>query len=312
MESKQVNSMVEPARFVLPKRPRIKQKDPLPDQRKVAVVPIRAVFDKQLTHGGLQALAALCSYCNKAGVTWVSQTRLAQELGITQQAVAKQFKQLKELGYLEVMRRGFKGERTDTLRVIFDPTITGEEAIALTSGPREDTRPPAIRDEQERAAREANEQPDPEGQRRIAELVRAALQKSMIQPKEYTMPKTETRTVREMKAKMKKPVDKPVNKVGTSQETTYNQEVVIQAPFTTSGTKFHNLEVVHNTDNTLSKVIRLLSTTNLKKLEEAGMKPEEVDQAYDTLTELFAAEGVQPSEGVMTEAILQLHMDAKT
>jgi len=318
MESKQVNSMVEPVKFVLPKRPRVMRKDPPPDQRKVAVVPIRAVFDKKLTHGGLQALAALCSYCNRAGVTWVSQTRLAQELGITQQAVAKQFKQLKELGYLEVMRRGFKGERTDTLRVIFDPSITGEDAIAMTSGPKEDTRPPAIREEQERAARAAQEQPDPEGQRRIAELVRAALQKSMInnQPKEYTMPKTETRTVREMKAKMRKPVDKTVDKsvdsVGITKETTYNQEVVKQATFTTSGTKFHNLEVVHNTDNTISKVIRLLSTTNLKKLEEAGMKPEEVDQAYDTLTELFAAEGVRPSEAVMTDAILQLHMDAKT
>lgn len=310
--------MVETPKFVLPKRPRVMRKDPPPDQRKVAVVPIRAVFDKKLTHGGLQALAALCSYCNRAGVTWVSQTRLAQELGITQQAVAKQFKQLKELGYLEVMRRGFKGERTDTLRVIFDPSITGEDAIAMTSGPKEDTRPPAIREEQERAARAAQEQPDPEGQRRIAELVRAALQKSMInnQPKEYTMPKTETRTVREMKAKMRKPVDKTVDKsvdsVGITKETTYNQEVVKQATFTTSGTKFHNLEVVHNTDNTISKVIRLLSTTNLKKLEEAGMKPEEVDQAYDTLTELFAAEGVQPSEAVMADAILQLHMDAKT
>lgn len=310
--------MVETPKFVLPKRPRVMRKDPPPDQRKVAVVPIRAVFDKKLTHGGLQALAALCSYCNRAGVTWVSQTRLAQELGITQQAVAKQFKQLKELGYLEVMRRGFKGERTDTLRVIFDPSITGEDAIAMTSGPKEDTRPPAIREEQERAARAAQEQPDPEGQRRIAELVRAALQKSMInnQPKEYTMPKTETRTVREMKAKMRKPVDKTVDKsvdsVGITKETTYNQEVVKQATFTTSGTKFHNLEVVHNTDNTINKVIRLLSTTNLKKLEEAGMKPEEVDQAYDTLTELFAAEGVQPSEAVMADAILQLHMDAKT
>lgn len=313
-----MNSMVEPVKFVLPKRPRVMRKDPPPDQRKVAVVPIRAVFDKKLTHGGLQALAALCSYCNRAGVTWVSQTRLAQELGITQQAVAKQFKQLKELGYLEVMRRGFKGERTDTLRVIFDPSITGEDAIAMTSGPKEDTRPPAIREEQERAARAAQEQPDPEGQRRIAELVRAALQKSMInnQPKEYTMPKTETRTVREMKAKMRKPVDKTVDtgvdSVGITKETTYNQEVVKQATFTTSGTKFHNLEVVHNTENTINKVIRLLSTTNLKKLEEAGMKPEEVDQAYDTLTELFAAEGVQPSEAVMTDAILQLHMDAKT
>jgi hypothetical protein len=34
--------------FALPKKPRIKEKDAPPDQRKVAVLPIRAVFDKQM------------------------------------------------------------------------------------------------------------------------------------------------------------------------------------------------------------------------------------------------------------------------
>lgn len=311
MVGKPMNAPAEAVQFDLPKRPKVKLKDAPPDRRTVAVVPIRAVFDKQLTHGGLQALAALCSYCNKAGITWVSQTRLSQELGISQQALAKQYKQLKELGYLEIMRRGFRGQRTDTLRVIFDPSITADEAITMTNGPKEDTRPPAIRDEQERAAKVAEEQPDTEGQRRIAQLVRDALSSARVnQPKEYTMPKAETRTVREMKAKMKKPaVDKAVDKVGTSDKHINNLEVVSEAPLTTLSIQNHNPQVVHNTKN-IDTYIQL-STTEIKKLKESGMTTDDISQAYDTLADLFAAEGVRPSASVMVESILQLHRDAQ-
>ena len=311
MVGQPINAPAEAVQFDLPKRPKVKLKDAPPDRRTVAVVPIRAVFDKQLTHGGLQALAALCSYCNKAGVTWVSQTRLSQELGISQQALAKQYKQLKELGYLEIMRRGFRGQRTDTLRVIFDPSITADEAITMTNGPKEDTRPPAIRDEQERAAKAAEQQPDTEGQRRIAQLVRDALSNARVnQPKEYTMPKAETRTVREMKAKMKKPaVDKTVDKVGTSDKRINNLEVVSEAPLTTLSIQNHNPQVVHNTKN-IDTYIQL-STTEIKKLKESGMTTDDISQAYDTLADLFAAEGVRPSASVMVESILQLHRDAQ-
>ncbi len=94
--------MSDPVTFELPKRkPRVVQKEAAPDLRKVAVLPIRAVFDQKLTHGALQVLAAVCAFANRAGITWVSQTRLAKDLGISQQAVAKQFKQLREAGYLE-------------------------------------------------------------------------------------------------------------------------------------------------------------------------------------------------------------------
>ena len=304
--------MVETTEFVLPKRPKIEQKDAPPDRRTVAVVPIRAVFDKQLTHGGLQALAALCAYCNKAGVTWVSQLRLASELGISQQALAKQYRQLRELGYLEVMRRGYKGQRTDTLRVIFDPSITGEDAITMTNGPKEDTRPPAIRAEQEKAARLAQEQPDSDGQRRIAQLVRDALAGSRVnKPKEYIMPKQETRLVREMKAQIKKPaVKRTVDKVGTSSKESNNLGVVSASSYTTLEMQYNNLGVVHNTKNI--DTYRQLSTTELNKLKENGMTDSEIGQAHETLEELFKAEGLTPSARVMAESILQLHLDAKT
>jgi biotin operon repressor len=312
MVGQQMNAPAEVIQFDLPKRPKIELKQAPPDRRTVAVVPIRAVFDKQLTHGGLQALAALCSYCNKAGVTWVSQLRLASELGISQQALAKQYRQLRELGYLEVMRRGYKGQRTDTLRVIFDPSITGEDAITMTNGPKEDTRPPAIRAEQEKAARQAQEQPDSDGQRRIAQLVRDALAGSRVnKPKEYIMPKQETRLVREMKAQIKKPaVKKTVDKVGTSSKESNNLGVVSASSYTTLEMQYNNLEVVLNTKNI--DTYRQLSTTELNKLKENGMTDSEIGQAQETLEELFKAEGLTPSARVMAESILQLHLDAKT
>ena len=45
---------------------------------------------------------------------------LHEHLHITKQAVNKAVKQLKQAGYIEVVSRGFRGERADTIRVVFD------------------------------------------------------------------------------------------------------------------------------------------------------------------------------------------------
>jgi predicted transcriptional regulator len=308
--------------FTLPKKPRIKEKDAPPDQRKVCILPIRAVFDKQMTHGALQALAALCAYCNRAGITWVSQTRLASELGISQQAVAKQFKQLRELGYLETVRRGFKGERTDTLRVIFDPTITAEEAITMTSN-KEDTRPPAIREEQER---QASQQIDREGQAKIAKLISQAL-KQPTKPKGYAMPaKGETRAVREVKEAMQKAQSKrskPVNKSVNNSTHIHNPQVVNEEGVHSQPN--HNPEVVLNSEelyidnelkvikvkDSLNNIRTVLNNQEIEKLIDNGMTPEQVREAEELIAPLFAAEGLTPSSSVMSQAILQMHRDAR-
>jgi biotin operon repressor len=307
--------------FTLPKKPRIKEKDAPPDQRKVCILPIRAVFDKQMTHGALQALAALCAYCNRAGITWVSQTRLASELGISQQAVAKQFKQLRELGYLETVRRGFKGERTDTLRVIFDPSITAEEAITMTSN-KEDTRPPAIREEQER---QASQEIDREGQARIAKLISQAL-KQPTKPKGYAMPaKGETRAVREVKEAMQKAQSKrpkPVNKSVDKGTHIHNPQVVNEEALHSQPN--HNLEVVLNSEelykvslkesiykDSLKSIRTVLNNQEIEKLIDNGMTVEQVREAEELIAPLFAAEGLTPSSTVMSQAILQMHRDAR-
>jgi len=128
--------------FKLPKRrPKIVEKQAPPDQRSLAVVPLRAIRDRNISDSQLRALATICSYCNRAGLTWVGQDRVGKDLGVSKQSINKQVKRLVELGYLEVVSKGFRGERANTMRVIFDPEIKTEDAIAITSG-QEDTRPP--------------------------------------------------------------------------------------------------------------------------------------------------------------------------
>ena len=144
--------------FKLPKRrPKIVEKQAPPDQRSLAVVPLRAIRDRNISDSQLRALATICSYCNRAGLTWVGQDRIGKDLGVSKQSINKQVKRLVELGYLEVVSKGFRGERANTMRVIFDPAIKTEDAIAITSG-QEDTRAPHMAKQETRKMTE----PEPE------------------------------------------------------------------------------------------------------------------------------------------------------
>jgi len=130
--------------FKLPKRPKIIEKQAPPDQRKFAVVPMRAALDTELHGFSIKVLVLLCSYANRAGITWVGQQRIAEHLQVSKQQVARSMKQLRDRGHIEVMSKGFRGERANTTRVIYDPEIKANDAIAITSG-QEDTRPPETR-----------------------------------------------------------------------------------------------------------------------------------------------------------------------
>jgi len=146
--------------FKLPKRPKIIEKAPLPDQRKFAVLPMSAVMDTELHGFSMKVLAVLCSYCNRAGITWVGQQRIADHLGVAKQQVARAMKQLRDRGHIEVVSKGFRGEKANTVRVIFAAGISTEDAIAITSA-QEDTRPPEIR---KREARAMTKPQEPKGE----------------------------------------------------------------------------------------------------------------------------------------------------
>lgn len=90
------------------------------DLRNFAVIPIEACRDHRL-HGtsAFSVLALICSYCDYLGVTWVSQQRIADEMGVSRPAVARQIKKLKDYGYIKNAMPLNKWQKTRSMRVIF-------------------------------------------------------------------------------------------------------------------------------------------------------------------------------------------------
>lgn len=278
--------------FQLPaKQPKIKEHEPTPDQRKLAVIPIRACTDKQMTQGMIKALILICSYINRAGITWVSQAKLASQLGVTQQAVSKHLVKLTKAGYLEVIRKPVPGQRHATWRVIFDPSLTAEDAVAITSA-QEDTRPPYMKEEQQ------NQTPDPEGQRRIAQLIAQALRQPP-KPQDQTMPKSgQSITVKKMKeeiaARKKKTQLQPPEVVQPPEPHIQPPEVV--QPTTSEGCE-------ERKKNVFKEVIRLLHNQNFQ------MNEKQVQESIDFLLPIYQAEGLTPTPGLLVDSILQMARD---
>ena len=293
--------------FALPKRPKVREKEAPPDQRTLCVLPFRAVADKQLTDGGLRVLAAICSYCNRAGLTWVSQAKVASDLGISRQAITNQMAQLRRLGYVEIVKKGFRGERSNTIRVIFDPTVDAETAISITSA-QEPTRPPSMDDT-----------PDPEGQRRIAQLVAQAL-KNPNPKKEYTMPKTgQTRTVQAIKEANAK----ATRKRSIGQPTVSNEEPQHRTPQPVDNS-LHRQPIGHsgvspNTENTdsresiksksinnLTTVLGQLNEQQRAEIAAAGVTDTEASQALQLLLDTYQAEGIAPNPARLAAEVISL------
>ena len=284
--------------FQLPKRPKVREKQAPPDQRTLCVLPFRAVADKQLTDGALRVLAAICSYCNRAGITWVSQAKIAKDLGVTQQAISKHAKLLVSLGYLQIVRKGFRGERSNTIRVIFDPTVDTDTAIAITSA-QEDTRPPAMQDT-----------PDPAGQARIASLIAQAFKTPPTERK--TMPKTgETRTVKAIREANQKA---KARRTYTTPEVVH-EEVVDKASI---HNQYTTSEVVPNTENTgidkvksksINTAIGVLDNLSAEQRAEvaaAGVTDTEASQALQLLLDAYRAEGITPNPDRLAAEVISL------
>jgi predicted transcriptional regulator len=304
--------------FELPKKPRVKQKDAPPDQRKLAVIPIRAGTDDRLHGGTLRCLIVLCSYCNRAGITWVSQAKVAQDLKISRQAVTKQMKLLTDTGYIEVIKKGWRGERSNTVRVIFDQTIDAETAMAVTNT-IEDTRPPAIKEQQ------MQEEIDKQSQQRIAKMVAGAL-RSTNQPKERTMPKQgETSTVKKMKEEIAKAKAKRTHKqpaevaIGTVAETVQKDshrqpdrqlpEVAQNAEEQVLKDSIKESKVKEDINNKNSYGV--LSNLEVAELKSHGLTDAQIADALDTLLPAYKAEGLTPTSRLLADSILQLSRDVR-
>lgn len=290
--------------FKLPKKPRIKEKEPAPDQRKICVMPIRALKDRELSDAAVRILGILCSYCNRAGVTWVSQAKLAKDMQVSQQAISRQMVKLKAAGYVEVVKKGFRGERTDTIRVVFDESIDVQTALAVTSR-HEDNRSPAIKEEDMRKEQQLT--PDPEGLRRIQDMIKGVLKPMNQPPKEYQMPKGDTVTVAKMKAEI-------AAKKATRKRHIDNLEVVHEDSHIHN--HMNNSEVVTNTERTpIGKSLKdmFLKDIDLSliKVIDNQLSNEEQEATLLKLQERCQAEGVSMPTGVnLVEALLVLHADS--
>jgi hypothetical protein len=119
--------------FNLPKAPKVKLKPAPPDQRQIAVMPLRALKDRSLDNGAIRVLGLLCSYCNRAGITWVGHARLAKDLGVSRVAITRQIVALRKKNYIKTLVQGGKLSHTSTTRVIFNEQIDTADAIGAVS-----------------------------------------------------------------------------------------------------------------------------------------------------------------------------------
>lgn len=98
------------------------------DLRKYSILPIRAVQDPEINRtAALAVLAVICSYTDELGRTFVSQARVAKDLGISRQAANKQVKRLLDLGYLVYAKKQYKGQTTNTVKVVYDEEVKDEQ-----------------------------------------------------------------------------------------------------------------------------------------------------------------------------------------
>jgi hypothetical protein len=306
--------------FKLPKKPKVREKEAPPDQRKVCVVPIKAIRDASLTDASIRVLAILCSYTNRAGITWVSQNRLAADMGVTKQAISKQFVKLKAAGYIEVVKRGFKGQRSDTIRVVFDESVDTATALAVTSR-HEDNRSPQLKEQDMKKEQELT--PDPEGLKRIQDMIKGVIKPMTQPPKEYVMPKSEdTITVAKMKkeiAAKKASKGQPiVNPEVVNVRPSHSQPKAVDKSHTDNHTD--NQGVDHNLKNEgIDKVLNLflrkgfnvLVNQEIVEVVAEHATVAELETLMDQLSERYASEGLAlPTDGaVLADDLMSLQAD---
>lgn len=279
---------VEAIDIKVPSRKKIRPKDVKPPASKYAVVPARIAFDKDISDGAIRTLVALCKYTNKAGITWISQQRLAQELGISRPALTGSMAKLRRAGYVQIVRRGFRGLHNNTLRVVFDPTISAEEAIAIASNGTGDTRTAT------EIAEEQNMSPE-EQKAKIAQMLQGIVKPVTRQAtaKPYTMPAGgETAAVKRIRAGLKQP--------GTGKRRSAHVEGADKSAETHPNLKESIQEVCYR------RFEERIDEDSVKGLEMLTT-PAELDALITEVQARYRAEGIEPPRMARTlDAVLDL------
>jgi len=196
---------MEGQQITLPAAPKIEQKETAEDKRTFAVVPLAALKDDRLTPGTKAVLAMVCAYCNRAGVTHVSQKRISQDMHTSQSSINRSMQALKKYGYIEQIGKAYPMSRGATIRVVFNPDVTLDDALAIASREGEDLRPAAMRIDDDETVRELmsketwTEQELRENKERLARLLIDAFKTPHDKPRLYTAVEGDTLAVRKAK-----------------------------------------------------------------------------------------------------------------
>jgi hypothetical protein len=118
--------------FVLPEKPVIERVE-REDGRKFCVVPLRAFREKRLSLSQLRILGLYASYCNNAGMSFVSCTALGRDYGCSKSYMALMLQKIEKVGYItRVKKHGVPGIRGCVRRMVYDTSITTEDAIGIS------------------------------------------------------------------------------------------------------------------------------------------------------------------------------------
>lgn len=210
-----------------------------------------------------------------------------------------------------MIQRGYYGKRNDTIRVIFDESIDTDTAIAITSR-HEDTRPPAMREKQEK---EINNTIDPEGLRRINDMIKGVIKPMNGTAKDYQMPKGDTITVAKMKADIA--AKKAIKNKSTDNPQVDTRKSSIDNPTVdTVDNQAVDINAVITKEHLYIKVldkhkIKGLTKDELLRLTMVELTEEQLDADVAMLLGLYASEGLPvPNSGMLVDSIVQMNMDA--
>ena len=107
------------------------------DLRAFAVVPIRALKDPRFTPSAFRVLAAFCSYADHMGRTFVSQTRIGQDIGLSQSGVSWHVVRLRKFGYMTFCKPFYKDQKSTSNRIVYDQQVKLEETIRSRLTPKQ-------------------------------------------------------------------------------------------------------------------------------------------------------------------------------
>jgi hypothetical protein len=107
------------------------------DLRAFAIVPIRALKDPRITPATFRVLAAFCSYADHMGRTFVSQTRIGQDVGLSQSGVSWHVVRLRKFGYMTHCKPFYKDQKSTSNRIVYDPQVKLEETIRSRLTPKQ-------------------------------------------------------------------------------------------------------------------------------------------------------------------------------